>query len=122
MVMKTIVAMIQGKEYVLACDAGQEQHLNQLVTLVNKRADELTKSVGKLAEPMMLLYTALMVADELSDVNRENAKLKEELAVAKRQLSEPLDDSRVIALEEGMAESLTALAGRIEGIADKLSA
>ena len=122
MVMKTVVTVIQGKEYLLACDAGQEQHLNQLVTLVNKRADELVKGVGKLAEPMMLLYTALMIADELHDVNRENARLKEELARAQRVAHETSDEARMAALEEGMAESLTAIAGRIDGIAEKLSA
>lgn len=120
--MKTVIAVIQGKEYTLACDIGQEQHLQQLVKQINSRAGQLTQEVGKLSEPLMLVYTALMVADELHDLKRENAKLKEELAHAQSLAAERGDDAKIAALEEGMAESLHALASRIEGIADKLSA
>ena len=123
MVMKTVIAVVQGKEYTLACDAGQENHLYQLVKQINGRAEQLTKGVGKLSEPLMLLYTALMVADELHEAQKENARLKDDLARAQELLdSSSGDDARIAALEEGMAESLYALASRIEGIAEKLSA
>ena len=120
--MKTVIASIQGKDYTLACDAGQESHLAQLVNELNARADQLTKGVGKLSEPMMLLYTALMFGDELFEANRENAKLRDELARAQSLTRDRGDDARVAELEEGMAESLHALAHRIEGLAEKLSA
>lgn len=121
MVMKTVIAVVQGKEYTLACDAGQEQHLYHLVKQVNSRADQLVKGVGKLTEPLMLLYTALMVADELHEAHKENARLRDELARAQEMLDTHGDEARIAALEEGMAESLLALASRIEGIAEKLS-
>lgn len=122
MAMRTVIATIQGKEYTLACDAGQEQHLLQLVTQLNGRAESLVKGVGKLPEPMLLLYTALMVADELHEQKAETLRLKDELAQALRQINDGGDDARIAALEEGMAESLHALAARIEGLADKLTA
>ncbi len=122
MAMKTVVAVIQGKEYTLACDAGQENHLYHLVKQVNGRASTLLQGVGKLSEPLMLLYTALMLADELHEANREKTQLKDELARTQALVQENGDDARVAALEEGMAESLHALASRIEGIAEKLSA
>jgi cell division protein ZapA len=121
MAMRTVIATVQGKDYTLACDAGQEQHLAQLVTEVNARAATLMQGVGKLSEPMLLLYTALMLADELHETTRENANLKRELTETRRQVMESGDDARIAALEEGMAESLHALATRIEGIAEKLS-
>lgn len=122
MAMRTVIATICGKDYTLACDAGQEQHLAQLVTQVNARAEQLMKGVGKLPEPMMLLYTALMFADELHDATRDNTRLKDELNRSLRQMNEGGDEARIAALEEGMAESLHALASRIEGLAEKLSA
>jgi cell division protein ZapA len=122
MAMKNVTANIQGKEYTLACDAGQENHLYQLVQQLNGRAASLTKGVGKLSEQMMLLYTALMFADELHEATKENARLKDELAHALALVNEHGDEARLAALEEGMAESLHALAHRIEGIAEKLSA
>lgn len=121
MAMRTVIANVQGKDYTLACDAGQEQHLANLIAEVNARAGQLTKGVGKLPEPMMLLYTALMFADELHDAIKENARLKDDLARALRQMGEGGDDARIAALEEGMAESLHALAARIEGLAEKLA-
>lgn len=120
--MKTVVTMVQGKEYTLACDVGQENHLYHLVKKVNSCAEQLTKGVGKLSEPLMLLYTALMVADELHEAHKENARLKDELGRAQELLDTHGDEARIAALEEGMAESLLALASRIEGIAEKLSA
>lgn len=127
---KTVVAHVYGKEYTLACDAGQEQHLSSLVQQINARAQQLEKAVGKLPESMMLLYTALMVADELHDAKRDNAASREELSRMRRQLEEigtgngnsTMDDNRLLALEEEVAGSLHAIATRIEGLADKLSA
>ena len=119
--MKTLTAFVYGKEYTLACDIGQEQHLMQLVHQINNRTDRLDKAVGKLAEPMMLLYTALMLADELHDANRENARLRDELARSQRQMSESGDDARLAALEEEMAKNLHELAARLEGLASKLA-
>lgn len=119
---KTVVAHVYGKEYTLACDAGQESHLAMLVQQLNGRIHQLEKAVGKLPEPLMLLYTALMVADELSDSTRDHARTKDELARVLRQLDESGDDARLAALEEEVANNLHAIATRIESLADKLSA
>mgnify|MGYP001312429670 CR=1 FL=1 len=120
---KTVIAHVYGKDYTLACDSGQEQHLNGLIEEVNARAGQLEKAVGKLPEPLMLLYTALMVADELYDAKRDAARAREEVARLERQLEEVNgDDGRLAVLEEEVAESLHAIATRIEGLADKLTA
>jgi cell division protein ZapA len=119
---KTVIAHVYGKEYTLACDAGQEQHLGKLVQEINARAMQLEKAVGKLPEPLMLLYTALMVADELHDTKRDLNRSRDELATTRQQMAESGDDARLAALEEEVAENLHAIATRIEGLADKLSA
>jgi len=119
--MKTLSAHVYGKEYTLACDSGQEQHLQQLVGQVNTRTERLEKAVGKLPDPMMLLYTALMLADELHDATRESTRLRDELARAQRQMSESGDDARLGALEEEMADNLHELAARLEVLASKLA-
>ncbi len=120
--MKTIKAVVYGKEYTLACDEGQEQHLQQLVGQLNNRAKTLEKAVGKLPEGLMMIYTALMLCDELHDAGRENIRLKDELTRAHRQMQESGgDDARLLALEEEVADNLQALASRIEGLAEKLA-
>ena len=120
--MKTINALVYGKEYTLACDDGQEAHLKLLVSQVNQRSERLEKAVGKLPEAMMLLYTALMTADELHDATRDIAKLKEELSLA-RSIADAAssDDARLAAVEAEMAENLDELAKRLDGLAQKLA-
>lgn len=120
--MKPINALVYGKEYTLACDEGQEVHLKHLVTQVNQRSERLEKAVGKLPEAMMLLYTALMTADELHDATREITKLKEELTKA-RAIADTAssDDERIVAVEAEMAENLDELAKRLDGLALKLA-
>ena len=119
---KTVIAHVYGKEYTLACDAGQEQHLQSLVQEVNGRIQKLEKAVGKLPEPLMLLYSTLMVADELHDTRRDLNRTRDDLAHTRQQMNESGDDARLAALEEEVADSLHAIATRIEGLADKLSA
>lgn len=120
--MKTVKAIVYGKEYTLACDAGQENHLQQLVMQLNSRAKTLEKAVGKLPEGLMMVYTALMLSDELHDSQRDNARLKDELTNTHRLLHDNApDDARLAALEEEVAGNLQELAQRIEGLASKLA-
>ncbi len=120
--MKTITAIVYGKEYTLACDTGQEQHLGKLVVEVNARIAQLEKAVGKLPEPLMLLYTTLMVADELHDTKRDLNRARDELAALRQQIAEAGDDARLAQLEEEVASSLHAIATRIDGVAERLAA
>lgn len=121
--MRTVQAHVYGKDYTLACDDGQEPHLRQLVEQVNLRAQRLEKAVGKLPETMMMLYTALMTADELHDLSKENAKLKDELAKARSSsAATPDSDARIASVQQEMADNLTALAKRLDGLAEKLAA
>lgn len=129
MTQKTVIARIYGKDYALACDIGQEPHLNSLVDDFNRRTMELEKAVGRLPESLMLLYTALMVTDDLHDTRRELARTQEELARTKealaateQQLQAAQVDTRFAALEEEVAQNLFAVAKRMEGLAEKLAA
>ncbi len=117
---KSVNAYIYGREYTLACDAGQEQHLLGLVQQINGRIERLEKTIGKLPEALMLVYTTLMLADELYDTGRDASRTKEELVKMERRLNNG-DDVRLAALEEDMAASLHDLAGRLEGLAEKLA-
>jgi hypothetical protein len=97
---------------------------------VNARTQQLEKAVGKLPEAMMLLYTALMIADEAHDLKRDVTRTKEELGQTKEVLANTQaqldaagnDDARLTLLEEEVAGNLHALATRLDGLADKLAA
>ena len=119
--MRTVKAVVFGKEHTLACDEGQEMHLQQLVNQLNNRGRTLEKAVGRLPDGLMAIYTALMISDELHDAQRENARLKDELVKTHRQLHDAPEDARLNALEEEVAGNLQELAARIEMLAGKLA-
>jgi cell division protein ZapA len=112
--MASIPARVNGKEYILACDDGQERHLQSLVSEVDTRAQKLAKHFGgKAPEPVLLLYTALTLADEMTESKKEGEKLK-------RAVAQGGDDAKFIAFQEDLAVNLQELASRIEAIATQL--
>jgi cell division protein ZapA len=121
--MKTITGIVYGKEYTLACDVGQERQLQQLVGQLNQRAQRLESAIGKLPENLMLLYTALMVADELQESQKEVARLSEELTQARRLLEQagPANASAA-GLETAVAENILDIAARLDAVAARLAA
>jgi cell division protein ZapA len=120
--MKTVHAKVYGKDYTLACDTGQEQHLMQLVRQVDARAERLDQAVGNLRDDLMLLYVALMIADELHDAQKENTRLRAELDSAQRLSEAGSDDKRLAVLEEEVAGNLNELAERLGALTGKLQA
>lgn len=120
--MKTVTAHVYGKEYTLACDLGQEKHLQALIQQVDGRTERLDAAIGRLPEGTMLLYTALMLADELHEAQKENARLQQQLAGTNAILESKGDDARLAQLEVEVAENLVDLAGRIDQLASKLAA
>ena len=114
--MASLAAEINGKEYMLACEDGQEAHLQGLVGEVDARAKQLSRHFGGRApEPTLLLYTALMLADEMAEGQKETAKLKEAA-------EHGADDAKLHAMQDELSVHLQKLAHRIDAIAEQLEA
>ena len=114
--MASLAAEINGKEYMLACEDGQERHLQKLVGEVDNRAKQLSRHFGGRApEPTLLLYTALMLADEMAEGRKETAKLQEAV-------QQSGDDAKLHAMQGELAQHLQELARRIDAIAEQLEA
>lgn len=113
--MPSIKTTIAGKEYTLACEDGQETHLDSLVRTVDNRATQLTRQLGKVPENMLLLYTALMVADELHDAKREMRKLVNAMEQAG-------DRAKIHRIEDQIAEEISSIADRTEALAARIDA
>ena len=67
---------INGRDYLIACEDGEEKHLAFLAQYINKRVENLVESVGQVGEARLLLMAALVVADELSETNEKLDTLK----------------------------------------------
>lgn len=105
--MGQVTVKVNGRDYAVGCDDGEEQHILYLAEFVDKRLRELVARLGPLAESRSLLLAALMVADDLSVAYEEVDQLRAEMSRLKEQVSR-LD---------GTADRLNGQAARIETLA-----
>jgi cell division protein ZapA len=118
--MAQVNATIAGRQFRLACEDGQEEHLQALVKDLDERIEELRKKFGEIGDTRLTVMSALMVADELAEAMRKIRRLEEEIAA--------LQDARVVAADranaasEAVVNAFNSAAERIEGITKKLNA
>ncbi len=101
--MAQVDVAINGRNYRVACDDGQEDHLRQLAEYVDRRVMELVESVGQIGEARLVVMASLLIADELSE------------SFASLEAGDP-------EAEERLAQATDAVAERIETIAAGLEA
>ena len=75
--MSQINLKINDRDYLIACEDGEEKHIAFLAQYINQQVEILVESVGQVGEARLLLMAALMVADELTETNEELDTLKE---------------------------------------------
>lgn len=105
--MSQVTVSINGRNFEIACDDGQEQRVTALSLEVDRRIAELAKSVGPVGETRLLLMAGLLIADELAEARDQMARLKA--------------DRDGTNGDSALADRLDRLAGRVEAIAARLS-
>ena len=66
-----------GRDYLLACEEGQEEDLQKLTEELGKKFNQLKKDLGNLGEGKLVLITAIQVIDELYTLKTSLKKLKD---------------------------------------------
>ena len=113
--MSQLSISVNGRNYTIACDDGQEEHLARLADYLDSRVSELTASLGQLGESNLLLMAGLLIADELADAYAELAALGKQPGATRR------DGGQAATIGEAQAaEMLDSLAARIEAVAARL--
>ena len=77
--MANVSIKFNGKEFLLSCDDGQEEHLEELLIQLNKKFNELKNDLGNLGENKLLLITAVKVMDEYHETKKNVEQKKNEL-------------------------------------------
>ena len=77
--MANVSIKFNGKEFLLSCDDGQEEHLEELLIQINQKFNQLKDDLGNLGENKLLLITAVKVMDEYHETKKKVEKKKEEL-------------------------------------------
>jgi cell division protein ZapA len=106
--MAHVSVTINGRQFRMACDDGQEDHLLKLAAEVNEKVDQLKGAFGEIGDTRLTVMAAIMVADELADVRRRLKTAEAELGA--------LRDARAL-LAEKVTDRETAMAGALDDAA-----
>lgn len=77
--MANVNVIFNGKEFLLSCEDGQEEHLKELSETLNEKFNTLKTTLGNIGENKLLLITSITVMDEYFDTKKKVAEQKEEL-------------------------------------------
>ncbi|MEM9494961.1 MAG: cell division protein ZapA [Pseudomonadota bacterium] len=99
---------INGRDYKITCDAGQEERLRELAHYFNRKVGEIAEDVGQIGDARLMLLSALTICDELFDLQNR----AEGFASAADELD--------VATMGGAARAVEAATSRVNAIAERL--
>ena len=77
--MANVNIKFNGKEFLLSCDDGQEEHLEELLTHINEKFNNLKNDLGNIGENKLLLITSVQIMDEYFETRKKIEQKKTEL-------------------------------------------
>ena len=77
--MGNVTIKFNNKEFILSCEDGQEEHLEELLIQINQKFNNLKNDLGNLGENKLLLITAVKVMDEYYETKKKIEQKKDEL-------------------------------------------
>ena len=118
--MSQVTVTINGRQFRMACEDGQEGHLIKLAQDLDQRIDKLRGNFGEIGDARLTIMAALTVADELADIRSRLNRVEEGRPAS-------LEDARVAsadhakATQAAISAALNAAAERIEGLTRQLN-
>ncbi len=109
--MSHVNVTINGRQYRMACEEGQERRLLQLAETMEVRIVELRGKFGEIGDARLTVMAALMTADELLDANQRIVRLEEQVNA--------LQDARFAAGERAKATQ-SAVASALNSASERL--
>ena len=117
--MAQVTVQIDGKAYRMACEEGQEGHLEELAAGFDRYVGHLKSQFGEIGDLRITVMAGIMVMDELNEITRRLARLEKETEELRKGREGVM--SEVSRNEEAIALALTELTGQIQGMAAKLN-
>jgi len=93
--MANVSIKFNNKEFLLSCEDGQEEHLEELLIHINQKFNNLKNDLGNLGENKLLLITAVKIMDEYYETKKKVDQKKNEL----RDLSNKFKELRSLIYE-----------------------
>ncbi|MBN9601028.1 MAG: cell division protein ZapA [Afipia sp.] len=117
--MNHINVTINGRQYRMACEAGQETRLLRLAETLETRVANLRGKFGEIGDQRLTVMASLMIADELIDAERRIRGLQEEVEALREVRVAATDRAR--ATQTAVANALNAASDRIERMTRELN-
>ena len=117
--MSHVSVTIHGRQYRMACEDGQEDHLVRLAKDLDQRIEQLKTSFGAIGDMRLIVMAALTIGDELFEAIKRIRRLEEELTA--------LQDARVVSSERAqqtqvaISAALNSASERIEHVTRSLN-
>ena len=93
--MANVNIKFNGKDFLLSCDNGQEEHLEELLSHINQKFNDLKNDLGNIGENKLLLITSVKIMDEYFETKQNIEKKKTEL----KNLSEKFKELKSLVYE-----------------------
>jgi cell division protein ZapA len=118
--MSHVNVTIDGRQYRMACDEGQEAHLQGLAEDLDKRITDLRENFGEISDSRALIVMgALTISDELSEITPKLQHAEQEAAVAKEVRTVATERARTT--QAAVVAALDAASERIERVTKSLN-
>ena len=69
--MANVTIKFNNKEFILSCEDGQEEHLEELLIKISQKFNNLKDDLGNLGENKLLLITAVKIMDEYYETKKK---------------------------------------------------
>lgn len=117
--MPQVSVTINGRQYRMACEDGQEDHLAGLAQDFDRRIGELRASLGEIGDMRLMVVAALMLADELSETRARAEALQAQLDGVQQNGASASE--RAQATQAAVVAALNAASERIEQVSRALN-
>jgi cell division protein ZapA len=117
--MPQVSVTINGRQFRMACEDGEEGHLTKLAEDLDARITRLRGRFGEIGDTRLTVMAALTLADELSEVRQKLQRLEPEVANLQNASVASRDDSE--ATQTAIIAALNAAAERIEDLTKRLN-
>tara|TARA_B100001250_G_scaffold324605_1_gene288190 strand:+ start:516 stop:950 length:435 start_codon:yes stop_codon:yes gene_type:complete len=86
--MANVNIKFNGKDFLLSCEDGQEEHLGELSQNLGERFNQLKSKLGNLGESKLLLITSITLMDEYFETKKKIEEKKNEIEKIKKKFIE----------------------------------
>jgi len=116
--MSKVTVFLNGREFTIGCEEGQEAYLKSLASYLDGKVQGITEQVGQIGDLRLLLMASLVVMDELKEAERRIETLEAHIdQLRSRSAGENVHNEQQ---RDQLARTITALAERMESLADRL--